>query len=84
MAGVEEIVTALQGAAEALGQAVSATGAAEAATDDLARQMAALGVQDKAAEFAAARDAVEQARVHLTAGTDLLDEAVHRVRSAAG
>ena len=60
MASVDEIVTALQTAIDKLGESISATSGAESDAGDMAAQMAELGVQDKATEFAAAKDAIER------------------------
>jgi hypothetical protein len=84
MASVDEIVTALQTAIDKLGESITATSSAESDTSDLAAQMAGLGVQDKATEFAAVKDAIEKARVHLAGGSGLLDEAMNLVRAAGG
>ena len=84
MASVDEIVTALQTAIDELNESISATSNAESETGEMASQMAALGVQDKATEFSAAKDAIEKARVHLAGGSDLLDEAINLIRAAGG
>lgn len=84
MASVDEIVTALRTAIDELNESIGATSTAESETGDLASQMAAAGVQDKAAEFAAAKDAIEKARIHLAGGSDLLNQAIDLVRSAGG
>lgn len=84
MASVDEIVSGLQVAIDKLNESIGATSGAESECGEMANQMAALGVQDKAAEFANAKELIEKARVHLEGGSDLLDQAITAVRAAGG
>ena len=67
-----------------LNDAIGAANNAESEAEDMVNQMSAAGVQDKAAEFAAAKEAIEKARAHLVGGSGLLDEAMNLVKAAGG
>jgi hypothetical protein len=84
MASVDGIVTALQTAIDELNNSISVTAGAESQTEDLGAQMSAAGIQDKAAELANVKSAVERARTHLMGGSDLLDEAINLARASGG
>ena len=73
MAGVDEIVTALQTAIDELNDCIGAAGNGESEASDMVSRLVALGVRDKAQEFAAAKDAIEKARTYLAGGSDLLE-----------
>jgi hypothetical protein len=84
MASTEDIVTALQTALDELEASIGATSAAVTEAEEMAAQMAAAAVQDKAVEFAAVKDAIETARAHLAGGTDLLNTAMEQAKAAGG
>jgi hypothetical protein len=84
MASVDEIVTALQSASERISDAVGSLNAAEQDAGEMEGQFAAMGVQDKAAEFAAVRETIERARVQLRGGADVVSEAANQAKTAAG
>jgi hypothetical protein len=64
--------------------AITSINAAESAADELQGQMAAAGVQDKVAELAAVKDAIESTRTHLLGGADLAHQAVDLTKAAGG
>lgn len=84
MASIEEIVNQLSGSADQLGQTMTRLGAAENTAGQLQQQMAAMGVQDKAAQFAHVREAIDRARQHLAGGNKLIDEAINAAKAAGG
>jgi hypothetical protein len=84
VASIDEVAEGLQAAADKVDEAVAATTAAESDAEEIAGQMAALGVQDKAMELSAVHDVIERIRGHLAGCSDDLKEAMARVKAAAG
>jgi hypothetical protein len=84
VASIEEIVNQIQSATDKIDEAVSSLSAAESDAEELQGQMAAFGVQDKAQELLAVKDAIEKAKTHLLGGADLTNEASDLAKSAGG
>lgn len=84
MGAVDDALTALQRALDQTNEAIGAAGEAESEAEDAVGQMVAAGVDDKAQEVQAFQDAIEKARVHLSGGVDLVEEAIGLGQAAKG
>ncbi|WP_345633881.1 hypothetical protein [Rugosimonospora acidiphila] len=84
MASIDEIISRIQAAGQKVGEGVQLLSAAENAASQLQGQMAAVGVQDKAAQFAQVRESIQQARQHLLGSQDMTNQSINLAKEAGG
>jgi hypothetical protein len=83
MASIEEIISSLQAAGQKASESAQLLAAAENSAGQLRNQMAAVGVQDKAAQFAQVRESIQRARQHL-GNQELTNQAMSIAKQAGG
>jgi hypothetical protein len=84
VASIEEIISTLQQAQNAVNQAIAACGAAIERTGQMQSQMAAAGVRDKVQQLAVAKNAIEKYRAHLGGSNELANQAINLVKAVSG
>lgn len=84
MASIEEIIARLQGAGQKVAESVQLLNAAETTASQLQAQMAAAGVMDKVAKFAAVKDSIARTRQHLLGGSELINQSMNHAKAAGG
>lgn len=84
VASIEEIITTLQQAGNAVNAALTACGAAIQKTGELQSQMAAAGVRDKVQQLALAKNEIEKYRAYLGGSNQPATQAINAVKAAGG
>jgi len=84
VASIEEIIAQLQGAGLKAAESVQLLNAAENTAGQIQAQMAAAGVRDKVAKFAAVKDSIARTRQHLLGGDELINQSMNHARAAGG
>jgi len=80
----DEIMQALQQSGAGVGQGIAAANAAKGKAEQAIAQSAALGTQDKIAQFTALKDAIEELIASLNGSREKAAQVLARARAAAG
>jgi methyl-accepting chemotaxis protein len=84
MATTQEILGQIQSAQQKITEGIQTLAAAENGAAQMAQQMGALGVQDKAAQFGQVRESIKKVSQHLAGGKELANQAMTQTKQAGG
>ncbi|GAA5198420.1 hypothetical protein GCM10023322_71790 [Rugosimonospora acidiphila] len=84
MASIDEIIGRIQAASQKVNEAAQSLDAAENTARQLQAAMAAVGVQDKAAQFAQVENVIQGARQHLLGNQEMTNQAINLAKQAGG
>ncbi|GAA5198434.1 hypothetical protein GCM10023322_71860 [Rugosimonospora acidiphila] len=84
VASIDQIISQLQSADQKVNEGMQLLSAAENAAGQLQSQMASVGVQDKAAQFAQVRESIQRIQQHLQGSGELTNQSINMAKSAGG